>query len=60
MTTATGVTLGVRLGAGLELGLSLLALAGIVIALVLRRRGSRPATPAEEDSGTLRDLAAAR
>jgi hypothetical protein len=59
MTTATGVTLGVRLGAGLELGLSLLALAGVVTALVRRRRGSRPAAPAE-DSGTERDLAAAR
>jgi apolipoprotein N-acyltransferase len=60
MTTATGVTMGVRLGAGLELGLSLLALAGIVVALVLRRRDDRPVAPAEEDRGTPRDLAAVR
>jgi apolipoprotein N-acyltransferase len=59
MTTATGLTMGVRLGAGLELGLSLLALGGIVIALGLRRRAHRPVAPTE-DSGTPRDLAAAR
>jgi apolipoprotein N-acyltransferase len=38
MTTATGVTWGIRLGAGLETGLSLIALGAVLVALVLRRR----------------------
>ncbi|MDQ3628183.1 MAG: apolipoprotein N-acyltransferase [Actinomycetota bacterium] len=43
MTTATGVTLGVRLGAWIERGLALLALGALVLALIRRRRGRRPA-----------------
>jgi apolipoprotein N-acyltransferase len=55
MTTATGITWGVRLGAGLELGFSLLALGGVLTALLLRRR-SRGQTPSDK-SASQRDLA---
>jgi len=41
MTKATGVTWGVRLGAPIERALSLVALVGVVTALVLRRRSRR-------------------
>jgi len=42
MTTATGVTLGVRLGAWVERALALVALGALVLALVRRHRGRRP------------------
>ena len=54
MTTATGVTWGIRLGAGLETGLSLVALGAVLVALVLRRRergnGSDDPAPTGERS----------
>ncbi len=43
MTTATGVTHGVRLGAWIERGMSLVALGALVLALIRRRREHRPA-----------------
>jgi apolipoprotein N-acyltransferase len=60
MTTATGITWGVRLGAGLELGLSLVALAGVLVALVLRRRQRRVSSADPAPSGARTDLAAVR
>lgn len=50
MTTATGVTPGVRLGAWIERGLSLVAVGALVLALLRRRRDRRPG--AGTDQGT--------
>jgi len=59
MTKATGITWGVRLGAPLERGLSLLALGGVLSALLLRRRARRSAPqPAPDDQRP--DLVASR
>jgi apolipoprotein N-acyltransferase len=60
MTRATGITWGVRLGAGLEIGLALTALGAVLVSLLLRRRerASRRASARDEAaSGHSSDLA---